>query len=173
MEIFELFDRQGNKLNKQMERGSKIQNGEYHKVVHIWIKDSNGMYLVQQRNKSTDRYPYQWAPTAGAVLTGEEPIDAAIRETKEEIGVILDETELKHLKTMFVDHPKSSYIIDLFIVKKNIKPDGLIYDETEVKAVSLMNLKQIEYMMEHNQFWNFKRDVSEYDYLSILEERNE
>ena len=82
MELFDLYDKDGNKLNKKIVRGSDIQSGEYHKIVHIWIRNKKGEYLIQQRNKSTDTIPYQWAPTTGSVASGETPIDTAIREAK-------------------------------------------------------------------------------------------
>lgn len=169
MEYFDLFDKQGKKLDKLMQRGTSNLPGEYHKVVHIWIENSNGEYLVQQRNKTTDKYPFQWAPTAGAVTTGEEPITAAVRETFEEIGVVLLETELNHLDSLYIDHPNGNFIIEMYLVKKDISLEGLTLDFNEVKAVQYMTTEEIIDRVEKNTFWNFYSFKPNYDYFSILE----
>ncbi|MBI9009490.1 MAG: NUDIX domain-containing protein [Tenericutes bacterium] len=120
MEYFDLFDINGMKLNKKMARGTKNLSGEYHKVVHIWIRNSFGDYLVQQRNKATDRNPYQWAPTAGAVTSGEVPIVSAIRETYEEIGIVLKESELQHIDSLYVDNDDANYLVEIYLVHKDV-----------------------------------------------------
>lgn len=168
MEFFDLYDRQGKKLHKKMARGSENNPGEYHKVVHIWIQNSNGKYLVQQRNKSTDRYPYQWAPTAGAVTSGEEPLISAIRETYEEIGIQLQEKELLHQGTLFCENPISNYIIELYLVKKDIDLNDTRIDTVEVKAIDYFDKQTIFKMIDAKTFWNFQ-DID--DYFSILEKR--
>lgn len=171
MEYFDLYDRQGKKLNKLMKRGAKNDIGEYHRVVHIWIKNDKDQYLIQQRNKATDKYPYQWAPTAGAVMTGETSKTAALRETKEEIGLIFKESELEYIDSLYVDSSVSNHIIDLFQINKNIRPGSLIIDKTEVKAVDLKTKAEILEMIENKEFWDFYTDIPNYDYFAILEKR--
>ena len=98
VEYFDLYDRFGNKLDKIMERGTTNNEGEYHLVVHMWIKNSKGEFLIQQRNKLDDRVPHQWACTGGAVTTGETTLEGAVRETEEELGVKIDTTKFELLK---------------------------------------------------------------------------
>ena len=97
MERFDLYDKHMNKLNETIARGEHSGEGKYHLVVHIWLRNDKGEYLIQQRNKIEDIVPYQWAITGGAVLAGESSIEGAIRETQEEIGIELrpDQFELK------------------------------------------------------------------------------
>lgn len=168
MEYFDLYNELGIKLNKIMARGSSNESGEYHKVVHIWIKNSKGEYLVQQRNKSTDINPYQWAPTAGAVSAGEDFFTAAIRETKEEIGLSLSKNQLFHKGTIFREDTNSNYIIELFIVYQDVDLKDLIIDTEEVRDVAYINKEELFKMIDANRFWDF-RDIS--NYFSILEKR--
>lgn len=171
MEYFDLYDRDGIKLNKSMKRGTTNNLGEYHRVVHIWIKNDQNQYLIQQRNKSTDRYPYQWAPTAGAVIKGETSFQAALREVKEEIGLSVSKHELIYIDSLYVDNTKANYIIDLFQINKNIRLGSLNIDKTEVKDVSYKTKKEILEMIDNKEFWNFHKDIPTYDYFSILEKR--
>ncbi len=172
MEIFDLYDQYGKKLNKKMKRGTTNNIGEYHRVVHIWILNDNNQYLIQQRNKTTDRYPYQWAPTAGAVISGETSIDAAQREVFEELGIEIKKEAFIYVDSLYVNNPKSNYIIDLFLIKKNIKLGGLIIDKTEVKDVTYKTKKEIIEMIENSEFWNFIKDLPDHNYFSILEKSN-
>ena len=174
METFDLYNKHGQKLNKTMQRGTKNNPGEYHKVVHIWFKNSNNEYLVQQRNKLTDKVPFQWAPTAGSVITNESVITGAIRETKEEIGLDILESDLIHKGSLFIDHGSldkghSNYIIEVFLVHKDINISDLLLDNLEVKDVQYMSISEIIDRIKEKTFWNFLEYLPKYDYLAILE----
>lgn len=165
MEYFDLYDRHGNKLNKLMARGTTNNPGEYHKVVHIWIKNSKKEYLVQQRNKPTDDIPYQWAPTAGACITGESPIESAIRETFEEIGVKLQKSDLIFKDSIYRDHPRGNYCIELYLVKKDVDIKDIVMDKEEVKNVAYYTKEEIYQMIDANTFWDFRDHKNYFDIL--------
>lgn len=173
MEYFDLYDRKGKKLNKIMNRGTSNLPGEYHRVVHIWIINSKNEYLIQQRNKATDRHPYQWAPTAGAVKSGETPLQAAIRETKEEIGLSLKDEDLSLLESIYVDNPKANFIIDLFLAKKDVDLKSLVMEKNEVKDIGLATKNDIIKLLKNKQFWDFNELDPKMDYFNKLEKRFE
>lgn len=169
MEWFDLYNRQGEKLNKQMPRGGHNNQGEYHLVVHIWIRNSQGAFLIQQRNKTTDRIPYNWGCTSGAVLTSETSLNGAIRETYEEIGVLLEPVELKRVKRYYIDDEVANYITDVYLVNKDIDLDDLSLDENEVRAVKLASMKDIQKMIQEGTFWNYERLLERTGYFALLE----
>ena len=169
MELFDLYNINNELIGKTMVRGDSNKKGEYHKVVHIWIRNSKDEYLIQQRNKSTDYIPYQWAPTAGSVQTKESSIETALRETYEEIGLMLDPNELEFVDSFFINHPHANFIIDLYMVYKDVDIDALVIDPIEVKNIQFASRKKIEVMVKNNQFWDFKSMVP--NYFNILEKR--
>jgi len=169
MEIFDLYDEQGNLTNKLMSRGGTNLVGEYHLVTHIWIRNTQGEYLIQQRNKLDDPIPFQWAATGGAVLAGETSIQATIRETWEELGLKLDEIDFRRLKSYFIEDAKANYITDLYLVEKDIQLDTLRLDKTEVKAVTYKTMAQIKDMIRDELFWDYEKNMGRTDYLTILE----
>jgi 8-oxo-dGTP pyrophosphatase MutT (NUDIX family) len=169
MEVFDLYDSQFNKLQKKMIRGGTNQEGEYHLVVHIWFKNSKGQFLIQQRNKQEDSVPYQWAATGGAAIAGDSSIEAAIRETKEELGLTLRKDQLKLVKRYFIDHHISNYITDLYIVKEDILIEDLIIDTLEVRDVAYKTMSEIKEMIRKNEFWNYARLLERSDYFELLE----
>lgn len=70
-------------------RGQPLPEGRYHLVVHVWIRNSQGQYLMSQRAASRPAFPLLWECTGGSVLKGEDSLSGALREVKEEIGLEL------------------------------------------------------------------------------------
>lgn len=171
MEVFDLYDRGFNKLNKEMVRGTTNEDGEYHLVVHVWIRNKNGQYLIQQRNKATDRIPYQWACTAGAVQKGESSIDGAIRETSEEIGITFASVDLSLVKRYFVNDNEANYIVDCYLVESDILLKDVKIDTVEVRDIMYKDMSGIKEMIRDNQFWDAERHNSRQGYLDLLEKR--
>ena len=56
MEIWDLYDNKRNIIGTHI-RGNKIPDNTYHLVVHVWIKNSKGQYLIAQRSKSRTQNP--------------------------------------------------------------------------------------------------------------------
>jgi len=169
MELFDLYDKFGNKINKIMERGGTNLFGEYHLVTHVWIRNSKGEYLIQQRNKPENPIPYQWAATGGAVLSGENSIEATIRETFEELGIKLPAHDFRLLKRYVIENERANYISDLYLVELDLVLETLKLDEKEVKAVAYKSMEQIKQMIRNNLFWDYPRMLERYDYFDVLE----
>lgn len=89
MEIWDLYDRDRRIIGAHT-RGEPLPTGGYHLVVHVWIKNREGKYLLSQRAADRPSYPLWWETTGGSVLQGETSLQGALRETKEEVGVDLD-----------------------------------------------------------------------------------
>ena len=86
VEIWDLYDAQGEKTGKTMIRGEAIPSGFYHIGVHIWPMNDKGELLIQRRSMGVQWKPGIWAVTGGSAVSGEEPLTAARRELREELG---------------------------------------------------------------------------------------
>lgn len=71
-------------------RGTPLPKDRYHLVVHVWIKNSEGKYLISKRSRTKKVYPLKLEATAGSALKGESSLGAALREVKEEVGIDLN-----------------------------------------------------------------------------------
>ncbi len=89
MEKWDLYTKYRKKTGKEQIRGEKIPKGFYHLVVHVWIRNRKGEYLISQRSISRPTFPLMWECVGGSVLMGESSIDGALREVKEEVGLDL------------------------------------------------------------------------------------
>jgi 8-oxo-dGTP pyrophosphatase MutT (NUDIX family) len=92
MEIWDVLDSAGNPTGRTMTRGEPAKPGDYHLVVHVWIENDRGQFLITKRSPEKKAYPGFWTEPAGCVVSGEDSLAAALRETKEETGLALDPT---------------------------------------------------------------------------------
>ncbi len=156
MEIFDLYDKDFNLLPHTMPRGERTKENEFHLVVHVWIKNKEGKYLMQQRNKSTDRFPYQWASCGGAVTTKENSLHTAQRETEEEMGILIPLNKFQLKTHYFVETKNGNYIIALYLVEQDIKLNTLTLDYNEVKRCDYVSLEEIHNKIRKNQCWDYE-----------------
>ena len=89
MEIWDLYDESGAVTGRTHVRGEAIPEGYYHLVVHVWIRNSEGKYLISQRSADRPSHPLLWECVGGSVIAGESSLMGALRETKEEVGIDL------------------------------------------------------------------------------------
>lgn len=97
MEKWDLYTKYREKTGKEHIRGQMIPEGFYHLVVHVWIRNHRGEYLISQRSASRPTFPLMWECVGGSILKGESSIDGAIREVKEEVGLDLEQKDGKLL----------------------------------------------------------------------------
>lgn len=88
-----MYTKYREKTGKEHIRGEAIPDGFYHLVVHVWIRNSKGEYLISQRSANRPTYPLMWECAGGSVVKDESSIEGAIREVKEEVGLDLKEED--------------------------------------------------------------------------------
>lgn len=95
-EYIDIADKHGNPTGKSELKSVIHQKGYYHHTAHIWFYTKDNEVLLSQRSAKKTICPLMWdVSVAGHIDAGETPKQAAIRETKEEIGLSILETELK------------------------------------------------------------------------------
>lgn len=94
-EWVDLMDAEGNYTGQKILKSEAHQKGLFHPTVHIWFYTTDGKVLLQQRAQIKKTYPLYWdVSVAGHVGAGESILAGAIREIKEEIGILLNEEAL-------------------------------------------------------------------------------
>lgn len=89
-EIWDVYDENRNLTGITMRRSEHPRGAnEYHLVVHVWIRNSDGEWLISKRTPNK-HLPLFWECTGGSVLAGEDSLTGALREVKEELGISLD-----------------------------------------------------------------------------------
>ena len=148
MEKWDLYDENGNKLGKTINRGEKMEPNEYHISVHIWIINKNNEFLIQKRSPNKKKFPNMWSMTGGAVLAGENSEQACIREAKEELGVELSYNDIKKIGTIKREHG----LVDIWIAYKDFDEKCLKLQIDEVSEAKWANISKIEKLLEEKRF---------------------
>lgn len=69
--------------------------------VHVLlVRDSE--VLLSQRRDSNPQFNGRWHLPSGKLDAGESVLDAAVREAEEEVGVLIDPQDLRHVHTVHV-----------------------------------------------------------------------
>lgn len=89
MEIWDLYDREGNPTGRTASRGRPLPEGCYHIVSSVLLRHADGSYLVMRRDPEKPIYPGWWEASAGgAAQMGEDALACAKRELFEETGIV-------------------------------------------------------------------------------------
>lgn len=141
-EYWDLYDCEGNKTGETMRRGDPIPKGKYHLVVDVWTVNKEGFLLLTQRC-SEKTFPFMWECTGGSLIADEKPIDGAVRELREETGIIAQADELIDLGVML---GKTAIHRD-YMLKRDVKLSELSLQVEEVmdaRYVTTEEFKQFE-----------------------------
>jgi len=161
MELWDIYDRNRNKTGKTIKRGERLQKDEFHLIVHIWIKNSNNEFLIQQRSEKV-KNPLVWSTTGGSAVAGEDSFTAALREVKEELGIDLTKEKGYLFEEGIYEEDNQQYLSDTYLYFIDLDIKDLKLQTEEVKQVKFEKMSIIKQMMANNQFFI-------YDYLDELE----
>lgn len=143
-ELIDVLTADGAPTGARKEKSGVHRDGDWHRAAHVWIVTPAKLVLLQRRALIKENWPGLWdLSVAGHVSAGESAIDAALRETREEIGLELHPDELIPLGTVreqwvlnggaYVDNE----IHEIFVVRRDINLAALRLDPDEVAEVAL------------------------------------
>lgn len=155
MELWDILDKNGNPTGKTVVRGKRgLLKGEYHLVVHIWVIDSNGRFLIQRRADTRPLMPGEWAATGGSAVSNESSRHAAQRELGEELGIYADDNSLTLAKRM----RRKFSITDIWALRCDADISDLVLQTDEVSQAKWVSLNQLRLMIKNGEFHNYGKD---------------
>lgn len=125
MEKWDLYTKYREKTGNEHVRGRELPDGLFHLVVHVWIRNSKGEYLISKRAADRPTYPLMWESTGGSVIKGEDSLEGAIREAKEEVGIDLQKENGKLVFSKIrgeIDGKKFNDIMDVWLFEYDGEP---------------------------------------------------
>lgn len=141
MELWDVYDKNRMKTGRVHERGKPLTKGNYHLVVSIWIINSNQEILLAKRHPDK-RFPNMWECPGGSALAGENSLEAALREVKEEIGIDLSSANGKLVKSERRHHNFRDvwlFTHDFSIEDTALQPEEVI----DAKWVTILELEKM------------------------------
>ena len=177
MELLDVLDENGKKTGEVEDRSEIYRKGLWHRASHIWIINDNNELLVQKRNPYKQTFPNLWAiSVAGHVDSGENSLDTAIREVKEELNLDATPDEFEYLFTIKRETPyKDSFLRvfdDVYLLHRNID-----CEQTKLQVEELTDIKYVYYEYLEKIFKDGDPDYVPYTeehekLFKILNERN-
>ena len=103
-ELLDIYDAEGNPTGKFDQRSRVHSQGLWHPTVHLWLLNSRNELLFQKRAMDTEFHPGLWdLSAAGHVVHGDTIEQAALREAEEEIGLIIQKSDLTFIKKFRIE----------------------------------------------------------------------
>lgn len=115
MEMIDLRREDGTKTGEVKERTLVHRDGDLHGTSHVWLvryRPSTGSadVLLQKRSADKDSFPgYYDISSAGHIPAGQDFLESAVRELKEELGVEAAPEDLHFLFTHLGYHEQEFY----------------------------------------------------------------
>ncbi|MCQ5055911.1 helix-turn-helix domain-containing protein [Agathobaculum butyriciproducens] len=154
-EIWDLYNENRELLGKDHIRGEQLPIDGYHLVVHVWIRNSKGEYLISQRSANRPTYPLMWECVDGSVVKGEDSLQGVLREAKEEVGIDLlpekGQVVLSDIKKIEFGKVVNK-IVDVWLFDYDGEVDLDNATTDEVAQVAWMNREQIKELFDANMF---------------------
>ena len=154
MEIFDVIDKDGNPTGETVTREQAHTEGIPHRTAHIWIlrkKEGRIQVLLQKRSKNKDSFPGMFdTSSAGHIQAGDEPLESALRELEEELGIHATPEQLHFAGTFPISFAKEFHgkmfrdeeLAFVYIYDQPVDITELILQKEEVEAVRWMDYEE-------------------------------
>lgn len=164
MEKYELVDINGNKTGKfltdiDVNDPNNIPDGHYISVVGVVIVNDNNEILLQKRSRFKKVNPNRWGICGGKVNLGESTLDAGVRETLEEIGILLNKDELKIIR--MATNGRAHFTV--YYIRKNVDINECKLREEELEEIKYFNIEELQDLENEGFEWleNLKKVMEE------------
>ena len=158
-EWVDIWTKDGKPTGEKTLKSEAHARGYYHPTVHLWIYNSRKEVLLQKRAPQKKTFPGKWdVSVAGHISAGDTPEDTLIRESHEELGLIIKPGEAEFARVMQSDIQHSEQLIDrehhhIYFIHRNLVPDKLKLQTEEVSEVKWVGLNTlIESLTDEDAF---------------------
>ncbi|MBI2355738.1 MAG: NUDIX domain-containing protein [Candidatus Doudnabacteria bacterium] len=162
---------ENNQPIEPVERHRAHSEGVWHRNAHVWVLNSKNEVLCNKRSVSKDHNPGLWeAFFGGHILVGISPVQGAIMELHEELGLRAEEPDLKLWKVVkhyYEDKNKEFIYVYIFFWDGDV--DSLSFEKEEmdeVKWVALELLKKLD--ASKDESWTFKSFIHVSELLEFI-----
>lgn len=138
MELVDVLDNR-NEYTGSIKGRKELSEGEFRNLVHIWIINSKGEFLLQKRSKLKKHFPNKWSVTSGCTLSKESLVETCRRECKEELNVEIDINNLEYEMTF----KKDPVIVNVFVLRQDVDIRNVVLQEEEVSDIKFMTKDEI------------------------------
>ena len=163
-EMFEILEPDGSFSGKLKSRKQVHRDGDLHGAAHIWVYrfvDRKAELLLQKRSHNKDSFPDCYdTSSAGHLDPGENFLNGALRELKEELGISAAPEDLQYMYTKEIDltdifHGESFHnheLISIYMLELVPEDKEIHYQEEEISGVMWMEADTLYRMVRDDSF---------------------
>lgn len=158
MELFDLYTSDRIRTGKTMVRGEPTPEGFYRMVVHVCIFKPDGQMLIQQRQPFKKGWSNLWdISVGGSAVAGDTSKTAAERETREELGLTIDLSDVRPTFTLYWEHGFDDY----YVLTRTVDLNALRLQYEEVQQVRWASKEEILQMIDDGSFIPYEKSLIE------------
>ena len=155
MEIFDIVDENGIPTGETIQRTVAHDKGIRHRTAHIWIvrnTDNGCEVLLQQRSYNKDSFPGRYdTSSAGHIRAGDEPLDSALRELGEELGIKAEPAALTYIGKFPIQYEKEFFgkpfrdceVVFVYLYTEPVDINALTLQAEEVESVKWFAIDEV------------------------------
>lgn len=154
-EFIEIHTKNGKPTGEKLLKSKIHKEGLFHATVHLWIFCCKDEILIQKRSKNKKINPGIWdVSVAGHIKYQEDFIDAVIRESIEETGVLINKNKLKKIGVFFNEEIYNNFIDREFhhtyIYNAERNKINLDFKNNEVDQLKFITYNEMKYLINNS-----------------------
>ena len=163
MEYFDICDEYGMPTGDTISREQAHREGILHRTAHVWVirrNEGRQQILMQKRSRNKDSFPGMYdTSSAGHIPAGSEPLESALRELQEELGIKAAAEQLHfagifriQYETVFYEKPfRDNEVTSVYVYKEPVDISSLTLQESEVEEVRWFDLQEVYEEIQTNR----------------------
>ena len=168
-EILDVVDRDGNPTGKTVDREKAYREGILHRTAHVWLvrksRTKPGCFevLLQKRSLDKDSFPGCYdVSSAGHIPAGVDWIPSALRELREELGVVACPQDLHFVGKRMVSSSEvfhgrkfvNRQVSAVYFCWCDRDEEAFSIDPVELSSVRWMEMGELKKCLESPSFPN-------------------
>lgn len=145
MEYFDVLDKNRQKKGYVKMRGDKLLDDEFNMGVEIYFINKDKILITQRSEQKS--HPLEWEVPGGCSKTGQTSLDTIICEVEEEIGIIIEEADIKMIDTKMY----KKMFVDLYVSNKKIDISKVSLQKEEVKDIKYVTFLEFEQLYKEGK----------------------
>ena len=135
------------------ERNQPMRGGDCHLIVHVWIMNGKGEFLISRRIPGA-WWGGMWHTTGGCAIAGDDSLAAALRETKEELGIRLAPENGQLFKQYSEPHVNDggTALFDVWLFRQEVDIAAVVCQPDEISGAMWAGKEQIRRMIAGGAF---------------------
>jgi isopentenyldiphosphate isomerase len=162
-EYLDIVNENGSPTGEIINRNDAHRDGILHRTAHVWVvreADGKKQILLQKRSMEKESFPGLYdTSSAGHIPAGAEPMESALRELQEELGIRAGEEDLAYAGIFRIQYEKvfhgklfrDNEVTWVYVYRKPVEITGLVLQQSEVDEVRWFDLDEVWEEIHHSR----------------------